>query len=284
MCLIALAWRSHLDFPLIVAANRDEFHARPTAPAAWWDDPPQAPHGPRDPQLFAGRDLQSGGTWMGVTRNGRFCALTNVRDAGDAAKMRPAQAAAPSRGALVADFLNGADEAASNEPATYLRRIAADSAQYNGFNLLAGTRDQLWYTGNRGAAATALAPGIYGLSNALLDTPWPKTTALKQALGAALDQMNAVEPLQSRVSGLLPLLFQALSSTHITPDDALPQTGVPIERERTLSPAMIVSPVYGTRASTVLCIARDDTVVWEERSLSPEGNTVYTVREQFTLA
>lgn len=268
MCLIALAWKAHPDFPLIVAANRDEFHARPTAPSAWWGDAPQ---------LFAGRDLQSGGTWMGVTRTGRFCALTNVRDPGE---MR---SNAPSRGTLVTDFLTAADDPASSEPETHLVRLAATAAQYNGFNLLAATRDQLWYAGNRGAAATALAPGIYGLSNALLDTPWPKTVGLKLALGAALGKVNTEDPLQSRVSGLMLLLFQALGNTQITPDAGLPQTGVPLERERVLSPAMIVSPIYGTRASTVLCIARDDNVFWEERSLNLQGEIAHTEREQFTL-
>ena len=263
MCLIGLAWKAHPDFSLIVAANRDEYHARPTAPSAWWND---APH------LLAGRDLQSGGTWMGVTRAGRFSALTNFRDAGE---MR---GGAPSRGALVADFLR-----ASDQPGAHLGARTANAQQFNGFNLLAGTRDQLWYFGNRGAAATALKPGIYGLSNALLDTPWPKTTGLKSALGAALDQMRAEEPLQSRVWGLMPILFQALGNIQISPDDALPQTGMPLERERVLAPAMIIAPVYGTRATTVLCLAQDGTAFWEERSLNSEGEVTHTVREQFTL-
>lgn len=264
MCLIGIAWKAHPDFPLIVAANRDEFHARATAPSAWWRD---ATH------LLAGRDLQSGGTWMGITRQGRFAALTNVRDPGGQL------AEAPTRGALVADFLCG-----DTAPANYAASLAAQARHYNGFNLLAGTSEQLWYGGNRGAASQALSPGIHGLSNALLNTPWPKVTALKTALGAALDGMVAEGPLQSRLSGLLPALFSALGSAHPAADALLPRTGVPLERERALSAALIIAPVYGTRASTVLCVAHDGTVVWEERSITPEGRVAHTVREQFQLA
>ena len=267
MCLIGLAWKAHPDFPMIVAANRDEYHARATSPSHWWQDAPR---------LLAGRDLQSGGTWMGITREGRFAALTNYRDA---AAPSPA---APSRGALVADFLTGA-----TQPAQHLADVAAGATRYNGFNLLAGTRDQLWYIGNRGAAPRALAPGVYGLSNALLDTPWPKVIGLRLALGEALGGIDAEDPLQSRVSGLprnlFQALFQALADTRMSPDTALPRTGVPLERERVLSPAMIVAPVYGTRASTVMCVARDGTVNWEERGMTPEGKVAHTVRESFTL-
>lgn len=264
MCLIGIAWNAHPDFPLIVAANRDEFHARPTAPSAWWHD---APH------LLAGRDLQSGGAWMGITRNGRFAALTNVRDPGTQLTQ------APTRGALVADFLCGDASAAG-----YAAGLATHAVHYNGFNLLAGTPAHLMVTGNRGAAAQALPPGIYGLSNALLDTPWPKVTALKTALAAALDGMVAEGPLQSRVSGLVPALFFALGNAQPAPDADLPDTGVPLERERALSAALIIAPVYGTRASTVLCVARDGTAIWEERSITPEGSVAHTVREQFRLA
>ena len=263
MCLIGFAWKAHPDFPLIVAANRDEFHARATAPSAWWNDAPQ---------VLAGRDLQSGGAWMGITRDGRFAALTNYRDAGE---MR---ANAPSRGALVADFLTGSDT-----PQPYLVNEAAEAARYNGFNLLAGTLDQLGYFGNRGAAPQVLEPGVYGLSNALLDTSWPKVTRLKAALGAAVGVVNREEPLQSRVSGLMDKLFFTLGDAHIATDTALPRTGVPLERERVLSPAMIVAPVYGTRASTVLCVASDGNVFWEERSLTPTGAVARCVRETFSL-
>ena len=264
MCLIGIAWKAHPDFPLIVAANRDEFHARPTAPSAWWR---AAPH------LLAGRDLQSGGTWMGITRSGRFAALTNVRD--PAGQMPEA----PTRGALVADFLCSTETSAANAA-----RLAAQAAHYNGFNFLTGTPDTLWYTGNRGATPQALAPGIYGLSNALLDTPWPKVTSLKSALAAAIGGMMPIEPLPPRVSGLASVLFQALGDADPAPDALLPHTGVPLERERVLSSALIVAPGYGTRASTVLCITRSGSVTWEEHSLTPQGAVVHIVREQFDLA
>jgi uncharacterized protein with NRDE domain len=167
MCLILVAWRVHPDYPLVVAANRDEFFARSTAPVAFWKDAPQ---------VLAGRDLEAGGTWMGVTRNGRFAALTNFRD--------PAQnrKGVPSRGGLVADFLTG-DEA----PQDYLERIASLGKQCNGYNLLVSDGTELWWSSNIGGAARRLEPGVYGVSNHLLDTPWPKVGAGKTALVTALD-------------------------------------------------------------------------------------------------
>ena len=263
MCLIGIAWKAHPDFPLIVAANRDEYHARPTAPSAWWQD---------TPQLLAGRDLQSGGAWMGITRAGRFAALTNYRSAAEI------DSNAPSRGALVAHFLTSAAA-----PAQYAGMVGAEGARYNGFNLLAGTLEQLWYVGNHSATPEALTPGVYGLSNALLDTPWFKVTSLKMALGEALGKVVRQAPLQSTISSLFADLFRALSSTRPSPDTALPQTSVPVERERLLSSAMIIAPVYGTRASTVLGVAHDGTVFWEERSFTPAGDVAHAVHERFTL-
>ena len=203
MCLIGVAWKAHPDFPLIVAANRDEYHARPTAPSAWWHDVPQ---------LFAGRDLQSGGAWMGITRSGRFAALTNLRDPGDTVRN------APSRGTLVAEFLRG-----TATPGDYLASLIDSAARYAGFNLLTGSPEQLWYAGNRGALPQALQPGIYGLSNALLNTPWPKVISVKAALGAALAGMVSEDPLLSRVSGMVPVLFKALG-------DARPAAAVHLPR------------------------------------------------------
>ena len=284
MCLISLAWQAHPDFSLVVAANRDEYHARPTAPSAWWIDAPD---------LLAGRDLRSRGAWMGVTRSGRFAALTNYRDAGEF------KAGAPSRGALVADFLTGAETA---EAYTAARQPTAD--RYNGFNLLTGNPDALWYSANRGATTQALAPGIHGLSNAVLNTPWPKVTSLKLALGAALEHYSARKPYAPRVSeaslsqlqgdSVLPqeaqpwrelfdALFDALGDSRQRADDTLPRTGVPLERERVLSSPMIISPAYGTRASTVMGISRSGWVVWEERSFAPEGHITNTVAQQFSI-
>lgn len=238
MCLILVAWRVHPDYPLVVAANRDEFFARPTASAAFWKE---------SPQVLAGRDLEAGGSWMGVTRGGRFAALTNFRD--------PAQTrdGAPSRGGLVADFLVG-DET----PQTYLERIAAHGSLCNGFNLLVGDGETLWWASNMGGAARPLEAGVYGVSNHLLDTPWPKVGAGKTALAQALDGQPDDEA-----------LFALLRDDGVHPDDALPQTGVPLDWERLLSSAFVRSPGYGTRSSTVVCIGKDGWITFDEQTWLP---------------
>ncbi|MGP1666523.1 MAG: NRDE family protein, partial [Rhodanobacter sp.] len=169
MCLILLAWQAHPDYPLVLAANRDEFYARPSAPAAFLE---------KSPQVLAGQDLAAGGSWLGVNRQGCFAALTNYREGG---KPRPD---APSRGRLVADFLAGSEDAGR-----YLDRLASNSAAFNAFNLFVGDGQRLGYYSNRGDNADAacwLTPGIYGLSNHLLDTPWPKLATAKAAFAKAL--------------------------------------------------------------------------------------------------
>ena len=166
MCLIYLAWRRHPRYPLVVAANRDEYHARPAAPAHWWEDAPG---------VLAGRDLEAGGTWMGVTRGGRFAAVTNYHD--PAAGRR---AGAPSRGALVGAFLTGGEPAPE-----YLDRVVEEGRRYNGFCLLAMDGETLAFASNRSPGAMRLDPGVYGLSNHLLDTPWPKVTEGKAELETA---------------------------------------------------------------------------------------------------
>jgi uncharacterized protein with NRDE domain len=242
MCLIALALDAHPAYRLVVAANRDEFYARPTAPAAWWDDAPE---------VLAGRDLREGGTWMGVTRGGRFAAITNYRDPGFAQL-----AGAPSRGALVADFLRGGADAQA-----YAHEVAARAAEYNGFNLLVGDEGGLFYLSNRAPGVRRLEPGVYGLSNALLDTPWPKVLRAREAVADALAR--------ARGDGWESGLWEMLADRVIAADDALPDTGVGAERERLLSPPFIRTDVYGTRASTVLTIARDGEVRFVERSAAP---------------
>jgi uncharacterized protein with NRDE domain len=238
MCLILVAWRVHPDYPMVVAANRDEFFARPTAPALFWKDAPQ---------VLAGRDLEAGGTWMGVTRSGRFAALTNYRD--------PAQnrSGAPSRGALVADFLTG-DET----PQAYLARIDAYGRRCNGYNLLASDGKALWWSSNMGGEPRQLPSGVYGVSNHLLDTAWPKVGAGKTALARALDGLPADEA-----------MFRLLQDDGIHPDEHLPQTGVPLEWERLLSSAFVKSPDYGTRGSTVLCIDKDGWTSFDEQTWLP---------------
>lgn len=225
MCLIVFAWKVIPGMPLLAAANRDEFYARPAAPAAWWED---------HPDVYAGRDLQGGGTWIGITRNGRFAALTNIRAP---AEFRPD---APSRGALVADYLCGNLAAAD-----YLAALAPRAGEYNGFNLLVGDREQLLWYSNRGDGdqrnGCALAPGVYGLSNALLDVPWPKVVRAKAQFSSLMCQAAPEDA-----------YFEMLTDTTKASDCRLPKTGVDIELERVLSPVCIESPDYGTRASTVV--------------------------------
>ena len=237
MCLIVVGWRVHPDYPLLVAANRDEFYARPTARAGRWSDAPQ---------VIGGRDLEAGGTWLGVTDGGRFAAVTNVREPG-AAQGRH------SRGRLTRDFLAGNQDAAD-----YVGRLAMDD--YSGFNLLASDGKALWYCSNRGAAPVALAPGVYGLSNHLLDSPWPKLLTARQRFAAALPDV----PERSS-------LFEILADDEIVPDDELPATGVPLEWERRLSAIFIHSENYGTRASTVVLQAANGAITFEERSFGPYG-------------
>ena len=250
MCLILVAWRVHADYPLVVAANRDEFFARPTAPAAFWKDAPQ---------LLAGRDLEAGGTWMGVTCKGRFAALTNFRD--------PAQnrSGAPSRGGLVADFLTG-DET----PQTYLERIATHGSQCNGYNLLVSEGETLWWSSNMGGESRPLQAGVYGVSNHLLDTPWPKVGAGKTALAQALDRLPDDQA-----------LFALLQDDGIHPDEDLPQTGVPLDWERLLSSAFVKSPEYGTRGSTVLSIERDGWTSFDEQTWLPGAQPGERLRYRF---
>lgn len=226
MCLILLAWRVHPDYPLVVAANRDEFFARPTAPLAFWNEAPQ---------VLAGRDLEAGGTWMGLTRGGRFAALTNYRAPEHHLPGRP------SRGKLVADFLTGRETAAD-----YLAGSAAYGRACNGYNLLVGDGERLYWASNVADESRELVPGIYGLSNHLLDTPWPKVGAGRTALAAALELLPDERG-----------LFELLADDRIHPDAVLPQTGVALDWERLLSAAFIRSPDYGTRASTVLCVTAD---------------------------
>lgn len=240
MCLIVFDWQPDTTHGpvLTLAANRDEFFRRTSAPLAWWSD---APH------VLAGRDLEGGGTWLGVARDGRFAALTNYRAPFDI------RAGAPTRGKLVSGFLTGENVA----PLDYLANVAEKAVFYNGFTLLAGNvaRGELaWYC-NRPAdaqpapdAPVSVAPGVHGLSNARLDTPWPKLVGKRSALGALLTG-DAAAPLDA--------LIEMMRDTREAADDALPHTGIPLERERALSAAFIETPEYGSRGTTVLRVARD---------------------------
>lgn len=221
MCLILVAWRVHPDYPLVVAANRDEFFARPAAEAAWWKDAKN---------VFAGRDLEAGGTWLGLGRDGRFAGLTNFRD--------PPRNRndAPSRGALVADFL-----ITNESTAAALARLQTQGPRYNAFNLFVSDGDSLGIYESASGSARVLEPGIYALSNHLLDTPWPKVTAGKSRLARALRALPDDTPLR-----------ELLRDDRPAPDAALPRTGVSLAWERMLSSAFIRAPGYGTRCSTVI--------------------------------
>ncbi|MDZ4164996.1 MAG: NRDE family protein [Smithellaceae bacterium] len=252
MCLLLFSYDSHPDYRLILAANRDEFYARPTARAAFWDD---------DPQVLAGRDLRGGGAWLGITRQGRFAALTNFRDP---ASLRED---APSRGWLVLDYLSGREA-----PRAYLEGVAARAGDYNGFNLIAGDRKRLWYYSNRGGREE-ISPGIHGLSNHLLDTPWPKVEKGKAALARLTEKAGALTPED---------VFSFLADDSRPADSLLPDTGVGLAWERTLSPVFITSPSYGTRSSTVILIDREGQVTFAERTFNG-GPAVGDVVYQFGL-
>ena len=252
MCLILLARDAHPDYRLVIAANRDEFYDRPTAPAARWQDAPS---------VLGGRDLQAGGTWLGIDRSGRFAAVTNYRQG------RREAAAPRSRGLLVSEFLLN-----RVEPGPYVERVAAEADLYNGFNLLAGDTRELFYFSTRAGPVRALEPGVYGLSNHLLDTPWPKVTSTKSGLEALLSR----DPAE-----LVPRLFDLLSDRYQAEDHLLPRTGVSLEWERLLSAAFIVSDGYGTRSSTVLLVGLDGRIVFEERSFHAGGKPGAIVRDQF---
>ena len=243
MCLILVAWRAHPDYPLVVAANRDEFFARPTAAAAFW------PGG----DILAGRDIKEGGAWMGITRHGRFAALTNYRDP---ALVKTGQA---SRGHLVADFL-----AATAGPMDWLAGLSGRRDQYNAFNILVGDAGTLACLESTTGAVRRLEPGVYGLSNHLLDSPWPKVVAAKSALSSALTALPDDAP-----------LLEMLRDDRPHDDATLPRTGVSLEFERLLSSAFVKAPGYGTRSSTIVKVSRGDTpaprITFDEQTWLPGG-------------
>lgn len=240
MCLIVFAWKLIPGLPLLAAANRDEFYDRPASAANWWDD---------HPQIYAGRDLRGGGTWMGISREGRFAAITNIRSPSEKRQE------APSRGGLVADFLRN-----DISPQAYVDAIAERGGHYNGFNLLVGDREQLvWYSNGKPDDARngkPLPPGVYGLSNGTLDTPWPKIVRSKAQFASLLCQ-GAPED----------AYFEMLTDKTRAKDCRLPRTGVDIEWERILSAVCIESPEYGTRASTVVQLFEDCAPVLRERAV-----------------
>jgi uncharacterized protein with NRDE domain len=241
MCLIVFAYRVHPVYKLLVAANRDEFYGRSTAPAHYWEE---------RPDILAGRDLEKMGTWMGVTTSGRFAALTNYRDPKEVTEGKR------SRGELVADALKH-----KGNIKDYMQSLVKKKDLYPGYNLLVGDRTELYYYSNKGQELQKVEPGIYGVSNHLLNTEWPKVQKGKEGMSKIIngEQVELVERLLS-----------VLQNADQAPDELLPHTGVSLEWERMLSPLFIKSGNYGTRSSTVMLMS-DKEIQYVERVFTKDG-------------
>ena len=256
MCLLVLAWMTHPRYRLVVAANRDEFHDRPAEPLAWWAD--------RVP-ILAGRDMVAGGTWMGISRGGHFGAVTNFRERGQAAPM-----GTPSRGTLVPRFLAG-----DAEPPDFAERLRGSAAEFAGFNLIAaGSRSLLYFSNRTTAVARELEPGVYGLSNHELDTPWPKLTRARERLAAEIDQGGEPE---------VAALFDLLADREPADDPVPADTGLAPGLERAISAPFVLHPQYGTRCSTVLLAGHDGRVVAAERRFDAAGRMSGATRIEFVI-
>jgi len=254
VCLILFSFNPSATYPLVVLANRDEFHDRPSAPAAPWED---------YPDIVAGRDLEKGGTWMGVSRQGRFAAVTNYRSP------RDMKAGGRSRGELTVDFLAGQDDVS-----TYMTRVAAHSSAYAGFNLLIYDGQTMGYLSNRlRPGSRFVSEGLHGLSNAFLDSDWPKVSQGTKELSSL---MEAGEPEPSWLSIMM--------DTEQASDDLLPDTGIGLEKERVLSPRFIHLPNYGTRCTSYVCIRRDGRIEFEERTHASGGGAPATMRYVFDVS
>jgi uncharacterized protein with NRDE domain len=253
MCLVVFANNIHKDYKFIFAANRDEFYNRPTEQAEFWNN---------HPNLLAGKDLLAGGTWMGITKLGRFAAITNFRD------LKNFRENTPSRGKLTLDFL-----ANDINPEEYYERLKPDLRNYNGFNLLLGSFDELYYFSNMNNGLKKLEPGIYGLSNALLDTHWPKVEKSKQYLKKIIDQ-EEIHPWE---------VLNILIDTSLAKDGELPDTGVGLELERLLSPVFTKMEKYGTRCSTVVMVDENNNVKFVEKSYFANSGTFSTKEYNFTI-
>ena len=254
MCLILFSLNSHPGYKLIVAANRDEFYNRKTAQAQFWDE---------HKNILGGRDLEAGGTWMGITTNGKIAMVTNYRD------LKNLKLQAPSRGHLVSEFLMS-----NSNPITYINNVAKKGRVYNGFNLIVGTPNELYYYSNHREGVSPIPPGVHGLSNHLLNTPWPKVGNGIEAFDAVL-QKPEVKP-----DDLLDVLY----NDTIASDSELPDTGVGLERERALSSMFIKSPGYGSRCSTIVLIDRNNTLTFVERTYEVTTFTYATRRFSFQLS
>ena len=252
MCLLVLAYGVDPQRPVVLAANRDELYARPSAALAVWPD---------EPEICAGRDLSQGGTWLGLTRHGRFAALTNFRRGG-------ARAGARSRGDVVLEYLRS-----PLSPERYVTQLADYADQFGGFSVIVGDLEhEPYYFSNQGNVSQRLAPGLYGLSNQSLDEPWPKVTRAKQRIGALVKTAASAEA-----------LCDAMDDRDQPLDALLPDTGIGIERERVLAPIFIASESYGTRAVTALLIDSERRALIYERSYGPHGRYLADARCELTL-
>jgi uncharacterized protein with NRDE domain len=254
MCLLSFAIDSHPRYRLVLAANRDEYFVRPTAPARFWVDVPR---------ILAGRDLEAGGTWLGVSKNGRLAALTNYFGPNEYASDKP------SRGRLITDFLKD-----NLSPDGYLEHLQRTGDRYNGFGLVFGDSTGLNYYTNRGQSVCGISTGVHGLSNHLLDTHWPKVVNIKAGLQHIIATTDIIDPED---------LFILLSDRTRYPDHALPGTGVGIEQERSLSSIFVARGGFGTRCSTVILIDRDNRMTFLERSFDAQGDTTATVEFHLDL-
>lgn len=239
MCLLVFAWRPDASHRLVLAGNRDEFHDRPATAADWWDN-----------GIIGGKDLRAGGTWLAADRSGRFAVVTNFREPLEEGR------GPRSRGALVTGFLEG-----DASPEAFARDAKARGRDYAGFNLLLGDPEALVYVSNRGRGPERLAPGVHGLSNHLLDTPWPKLERTRARFGSLLADGAPTEP-----------LLDMLADREPAADSELPDTGIGPEWERLLSSPFIVSPRYGTRCSTVLKLLEDAQMEFTERRFAADGS------------
>jgi uncharacterized protein with NRDE domain len=258
MCLILFSYQLHADYRLILAANRDEFYNRPTAPLEYWSD---------HPDLLAGRDLKGNGTWLGITRTGRFAAITNYRE--------PAlhRENAPSRGILIRDFLTG-----TASPKHYLEAVSKKSNAYNGFNLIAGDPSGFYYYSNRASRVRQLRPGLYGISNHLIDSAWPKIQRGKSLLQGQLSGRKKID---------IEKIWGILADRSLPADEELPDTGVGLARERILAPLFISSPDYGTRSSSIVLMDYSGQTTFMERTFlnaANETKTGETVEYNFKIS
>ena len=242
MCLLVFAWNCHTDYRLILAGNRDEFYARPTRPAQWWQHPPE---------VLAGRDLRSGGTWLGVSRKGRFGIVTNFRDyAGGGSE-------GPSRGSMIPDFAT-----TDTSVESYCERVVAHADKYAPFSFVFGDMTTMHYLSNRAEALSPLPPGIHGLSNQALDSDWPKLSRTKARFKEFLDR-DSIDP---------SALLEMLADREPASDEALPDSDLSPELEKRLSAPFVVTPRYGTRSSTVLTIRNDGEIRFTEHSFESDGS------------